>query len=204
MRLLIVGAGGHAKVVADAARSAGVGVSVLGTGKDPDSVLGIPVLREAERPDADFFIVAVGDNRSRATLYERWLERGLQPASVVHPSAVVADSARVGPGTFIAAGVVVNAEADIGANAILNTGCTVDHDCRIGDHAHIGPGASLCGAVGIGEGALVGVGACASPGVAVGAWSVVGAGAAITVDLPGNAVCVGVPARPVRNVDDGS
>lgn len=202
MRLLIVGAGGHAKVVLDAALRAGMDVAALrGEPGDATAVLGVPVIFGEETAEADSFIVGVGDNETRATLFAAWQGRGLRPASVVHPSAVIADSARIGAGTFIAAGVVVNPDARIGGNAILNTGCTVDHDCVIGDHAHIAPGVSLSGAVFVGDGTLLGVGSCALPGVRVGAWSVVGAGAAVVHDIAGATVAAGVPASVVRTVE---
>jgi len=98
--------------------------------------------------------------------------------------------------------VIINAGAQIGADTILNTGCTVDHDCIIGEHSHIGPQVALCGAVTLGEGVLLGAGSCASPRASVGAWSVVGAGAAVVGELPSHTVCVGVPARPVRALEE--
>lgn len=204
MRLLIVGAGGHAKVVLDAALSAGMDVAALrGEPGDPTAVLGVPVVFGDETAEADSYIVGVGDNETRATLFAAWRDRGLAAVSVVHPSAVIADSARIGAGTFIAAGVVVNPDAHVGENAILNTGCTVDHDCSIGDNAHIAPGASLSGAVAVGDGTLLGVGSCAMPGVSIGAWSVVGAGAAVVHDIADATVAAGVPARAFRQTEAG-
>lgn len=203
MRLLVVGAGGHAKVVVDAALQAGIDVAaVVGAASDPETVLGIDVVGADDLPPCDAFIVAVGDNVARARLFSEHRERGLTPASVVHPTATVSSSASVGAGTFIAAGVIVNPEARTGENTILNTGCTVDHDCELGPHVHVGPGVNLCGAVSIGEGALIGVGACAAPGSSVGAWSVVGAGAAVVGALPERSVCTGVPARVVRSTGE--
>jgi sugar O-acyltransferase (sialic acid O-acetyltransferase NeuD family) len=204
VRLLVVGAGGHAKVVVDAAQAAGLTVcGVVGRDTDPADVLGVPVASDPAVFDADTFIVAVGDNTTRASMFADYLARGLSPASVVHPSAVVADGVTIGAGTLLAAGVVVNVGARIGDDAILNTGCTVDHDCEIGAHVHLGPGVNLCGAVTVGEGALLGVGACAIPGASIGEWSVVGAGSAVVAEIPARAVCGGVPARPLRSGKDG-
>jgi len=204
VRLLVIGAGGHAKVVVDAARCAGLTVAgVIGKPDDPATLLGIPVSRDASAVDADGFIVAIGDNAARARTFSAYRERGLEPASVVHPSAVIAGGVTMGSGAFVAAGVVVNVDARIGANAILNTGCTVDHDCVVGDHALIGPSASLCGGVEIGEGVLLGAGASVTPGARIGAWSVVGAGAAVVDHLPADSVCVGVPARPLGRTGSG-
>ncbi len=199
MRLLIVGAGGHAKVVIDAAEAAGHEIAaVIGTATDAPELLGHRVVPDAGGVRADGFIIAIGDNRTRAMYFAESEATGLAPASVIHPSAIIGSDVLVGSGTFIAAGVVINTGSRIGPDTILNTGCTVDHDCAIGAHAHIGPQAALCGAVTLGEGVLLGVGSCASPEASVGDWSVVGAGAAVVGELPANAVCVGVPARPLR------
>jgi len=203
VRLLVVGAGGHAKVVIDAAEEAGLDIAgVVGAPGDAPEILGHPVSHDRAGLSADAFVVAIGDNATRSRIFNEYLAAGFAPASVVHPSAIVGRQALIGDGAFVAAGVVINAGARIGADAILNTGCTVDHDCIVGEHAHIGPQAALCGSVTLGEGVLLGVGSCASPGVSVGEWTVVGAGAAIVDDLPAHAVCVGVPARPVRSPEE--
>ena len=203
MRLLVVGAGGHAKVVIDAAEAAGHAVvGVVGTAADAPEVLGHAVVDSAEGIEADGFIVAIGDNTTRARFFAQYAATGLAPAVVVHPSVIVGTDVELGGGTFVAAGVVINTGAHIGVDSILNTGCSVDHDCVIGAHAHIGPQVALCGAVTLGEGALLGVGSCAAPRASVGAWTVVGAGAAVVDELPAHSVCVGVPARPVRSPEE--
>lgn len=202
MRLLIVGAGGHAKVVLEAAVRLGFEIAgVIGQPGRATELLGFPISGDMSGIDADGFIAATGDNASRARTYEECLARGLEPTTVVHPSAVIGDDVTLGAGTFVAAGVVVNVGVWIGENAVLNTGCTIDHDCRIGDHAHVGPGASLCGGVQVGSGALVGVGSSVVPCACIGEWSVVGAGAAVVGDLPAEMICTGVPARPVRAIE---
>lgn len=202
MRLLVIGAGGHAKVVIDAARCAGFEIAgILGRPGDPAEVLNAPVSHDASGISADGFIVAIGDNAARARHFEEYRASGLEPTSVIHPSAVIAGGALIGEGTFVAAGVIVNVDARIGADVILNTGCTVDHDCVIGSHALVGPLASLCGGVEIGGGVLLGAGVSVKPRTSVGAWSVVGAGAAVVSDLPARSVCVGVPARVVRGIE---
>lgn len=201
MRLLVVGAGGHAKVVLDAALLAGFEIAgVIGQEGGASALLGIPVTHDIDAIAADAFIVAIGDNAARAEEFARLSDLGMTPVSVIHPSAVIAPSATISTGTFVAAGAIVNPEAVIGDNAILNTGCTIDHDCLVGDHALIGPTASLCGAVRIGAGTLVGAGASVVPGATVGEWSVVGAGSAVTGDLPARSVCVGAPAAAIKRI----
>ncbi len=202
MKLLVIGAGGHAKVVVDAARVAGFrDISVAGQAGDPPELLGIPVLADPSQLEPQPFVVAIGDNATRARYFAEFRDAGFEPTRIVHPSAVISPSVTIGAGTFVAAGVVVNVDASIGENAIINTRCTIDHDCEIGDHAHIGPGSSLCGGCRVGEGSLIGVGASMAPGSNVGAWSLVGAGAVIVDDLPSNTISVGVPARVIRQVE---
>ena len=202
MKLLVIGAGGHAKVVVDTALAAGHEIAgIVGTPDDPADVLGFPVSHSADGLQADGFIVGVGRNDLRAQHFDKYVSRGMQPLALVHPSAIIGTGVRIGRGTVVVGGVVVNAEAEIGDNAILNTGCTVDHDVVIGDHALIGPQAALCGGVAIGTGVLLGAGVTAAPRVCVGEWTTVGAGAAIVDDLPPRTVCVGVPARPIRVIE---
>jgi len=205
VRLLVIGAGGHAKVVVDAAEAAGhTVVGVVGAPADPPELLGHPVVQSAEGIAADGFIVAIGDNATRARIFSEYMAAGFTPATVVHPSLVVGTDVEIGAGTFIAAGVIINTGTRIAEDCILNTGCTVDHDCLIGAHAHMGPRAALCGGVILGEGVLLGVGSCASPCTSVGKWSVVGAGAAIVDALPERSVCVGVPARALRAIEESA
>lgn len=203
MRLLVVGAGGHAKVVLDAARVAGFEIAgVVGAAGGRSEVLGIPVRHDATGIDADGFIVAIGDNRNRARAFDEYRSLGLTPISVVHPSSVIAQGVEIGAGAFVAAGVVVNVDARIGEDAILNTGCTIDHDCVVGDHALVGPTASMCGESLIGEGVTLGAGASVIPLKSVGDWTMVGAGAAVVRDVPDRVVCAGVPARTIRGIGE--
>jgi len=199
LKLLVFGTGGHAKVVIDAARAVGLEVvGVVGQARGRSDVMGLPIAETVGGIDADAFVVAVGDNRTRATLFAEGLAAGLIPATVIHPSAVIAESANIGLGTFVAAGVVVNVDARIGQDAILNTSCTVDHDCLIGDHAHVGPTSGLCGGVHVGTGALVGVGCSVIPGRHIGEWSVLGAGSALIDNVPDGGTFAGVPARAIE------
>jgi len=203
VRLLVIGAGGHAKVVTDTAMTAGWEIAgVIGERGGRRELLGHRVTYDVGAIDADAFIVAIGDNRKRADLFDEYRFGGLQPARVVHPSAIIGTNVELGAGVFVSAGAIINVDTVIGDNAIINTGCIVEHDCNIGPHTLIGPNASLCGGCTVGDGTLVGAGVSVAPMRSIGAWSVVGAGAAVVDDLPAHSVCVGVPARPLERTPE--
>lgn len=209
MKVLILGAGGHAQVVADAlscAHRAGGTAEPIGYMDDASHLhgqtrLGLPILGTLGQLDAvrhDAIILAIGDNRTRRKLYEELQGCGECFVTAVHPRSVIAPGVQIGPGSVVCAGVVINVESHIGANVILNTGCTIDHHNQIGDHVHIAPGARLGGDVAVDAGALIGMGAVVMPQRRVGAWSVIGAGAVVTEDIPPSTTSVGVPARLIE------
>jgi sugar O-acyltransferase (sialic acid O-acetyltransferase NeuD family) len=209
--LVIHGSGGHGKVVADAALSAGwnvLGFSDEDPGKAGAEVLGLPVvaigLDQAIahcRAHHAAAVVAIGDNRARQRVFEALGRAGAELATIVHRAAVVAPSARLGAGTVVFAGAVINPDAWIGDDVIINTGASVDHDNVIGDHAHIAPGVHTGGTVRVGTGAMLGVGAQVRNDLAIGAWSVVGVGAVVVADIPERVVAFGNPARVRRRLD---
>ncbi|MDD3312095.1 acetyltransferase [Pseudodesulfovibrio sp.] len=203
MKVLIVGSGGHARVVADILLAApGVdpmGFLAPGTGAgEPFRGLAVLGRDPADVTGHDGVVLAVGDNRARAALAEDYARRGVAFVPAVHPSAIVAPDAELGPGCVICAGAVVGAGARIGAHAILNTGCSVDHDCVVGACCHVAPGARLAGAVTLGTGAFIGIGACVIQGRTIGDWATAGAGAAVVRNVRPGAVVVGVPARELQ------
>ncbi|MCA9903559.1 MAG: acetyltransferase [Anaerolineae bacterium] len=202
MRVLILGAGGHAKVVADTIETSGhvvVGFLDDDPGLWGKQRLGLPVLGSiAEYADfaADGTIVAIGSNQTRKEICGK-LEPPAHPrwVNALHPHAILARSARLGVGDAILTAAVVNADTEIGDHVIINTGATVDHDCRLSSFAHIGPGAHLAGGVVVGRGVLIGIGASVAPGCVIGDWAIIGAGATVIHDIPDRVVATGTPAR---------
>jgi sugar O-acyltransferase (sialic acid O-acetyltransferase NeuD family) len=196
MKVALIGAGGHGKVVCRVAQRAGFEVVGFFDDFAQGAVLGLPVLGplQAGQPDWLYF-VSLGDNQKRRRIFEQLLDWRLPLATLIDPSAVLDESVKVGEGTVIMAGVVVNVDTRIGRNCILNTSCSVDHDGIIEDHVHLCPGSHLAGTVRIGQGAMLGTGCCVIPGRQIGAGTVVGAGAAVVRDLPEGVVAKGVPAR---------
>lgn len=202
MKVVVFGAGGHAKVIISTILEAGDSVEGVyddHAEKHGRKVLGVevlgPIVEASPFPDV-FAILAIGDNRVRHELAQKLL--GWQWATIRHPRAYVHTTAKIGRGTAVLAGAIVQPEAEIGDHVIVNTGASVDHDCRIGDFVHLAPGVRLAGEVTVGEGALIGIGASVLPGVRIGAWAVVGAGAVVTEDVAPGITVVGVPARPLE------
>ena len=203
MSVLVVGAGGHAKVVIATLRAAGRAVAGV-LDDDPErrgaSFLGVSVLGATERlaqHEGDA-VLAIGSNAVRRRIADAFPD--VRWTAAVHPSATVHSSVDIGAGAVVFAGAVVQPDSRIGRHAIVNTAATVDHDSAVGDFAHLAPGVHLAGAVTVGEGAFLGIGVVAVPGVAVGAWATVGAGGVVVRDLAPKVVAVGVPARPRRDL----
>jgi sugar O-acyltransferase (sialic acid O-acetyltransferase NeuD family) len=206
-RLLVFGAGGHGKVVADVGRSAGMVPTAFVddlVARDGSSFWGLPVihwerlLRERELWRDARVALGIGDNGARQACLKRLRVAELEVATLVHARAVIAPSASLGPGTVVMANVVVNPDAVVGQGAILNTGSVVEHDCRLGDFVHMSPNVALGGGVQIGDRTHLGLGAVVLPGVVIGAGAIVGAGAVVIRAVPDGQTVAGVPAQPIR------
>jgi UDP-perosamine 4-acetyltransferase len=205
--VVVLGAGGHAKVVIEILRACGHEVTgILDADPAPRTVVGAPVIGGDEllpklRSDgvARAF-VALGGNGLRLKLGRLAQGLGFELVNAVHPGAVLSPSVRLGVGVAVMAGAVVNAESRIDDLAVVNTRAGVDHDGVIGEAAHVAPGCALAGEVTVGARAFLGAGVTAVPGVTVGEGAVVGAGACIVRDIEAGVLALGVPARTVRRL----
>lgn len=214
--LVILGGGGHARVVIDAARSrpgAWTVVGVVDKGGPTEALAAMGVdhlgddaaflrVLETTAPGArPSLVVGVGaDPAARRAIVDRY-GTVASWATIVHETAWVSPAATLAPGAVVLGGAMVNAGARIGPHAIVNTAAVIEHDADIGAFAHIGPAAALGGGARIGEGTLVGLGARVRDHVAVGTGAVVGMGAVVVASVPDGAVVMGVPARVAATVD---
>lgn len=203
--IVILGAGGHGRVVLDICIEARLPVAgfldsgqPVGSLVDGVAVLGGDILLDDPAfVAAHRFLPAVGSQSVRRRLAAAVTARGGILAVAIHPAAAVSRRAELGPGSVVMATAAVNPGTRAGAYCIVNTGATIDHDCALGDGVQVGPGAHLGGTVTCGEDVYVGIGASIIHGVTVGAGAVIGAGAAVIHDVAPGATVVGVPARPL-------
>jgi UDP-perosamine 4-acetyltransferase len=214
--VVIIGAGGHATVVAEIVQKAGV-YRITGytapEERPPDRwwpfiYLGddgvLPVLRRQGVELAVLGVGAVGDNRKRRDLFVKVRALGFCFPSLAHHSAIVAEGSALGEGSVVGPGAVVNTGVEIGANTIINSSAVVEHGCVIGEHVHVAPGAVLCGGVYLGGLAHVGAGAVVIQGVTIGEGAVVGAGAVVLHDVEPWTVVAGNPARTIKPLQKGT
>lgn len=207
--LVIWGARGHAKVLAEFAAAAGYSiVALFDNDAGVDSPLpGVPLYHGAQgfqrwrsaSPSPAAFAVAVGGarNEDRIALARMLRAAGLLSATLMHPRAFVASSATVGEGCQVLARASVCADAVLHADCIVNTAAVVDHECILMEGVHIAPGAVLCGCVSVGRCSFIGAGAVVLPRVRIGEHALVAAGAVVTHDVPAGDAVAGVPAKPL-------
>lgn len=201
-RIVIIGASGHGKVLADIAKKEGYkdiiflddnrnlqecgGYSVVGTSEN------ILQYREYD------FIVAIGNARNRQIVFENLIQHELHICTLIHPDAVIAEAVSIGEGTVIMAGAVVNPGTTIGKGCIINTCSSVDHDCKIGDFVHISVGSHVAGTVDIGERTWIGAGATVSNNIEIIRNCIIGAGTVVVKNIDIEGTYIGVPARRIR------
>ncbi|MCC2251531.1 MAG: acetyltransferase [Bacillota bacterium] len=202
MRIIIIGDGGHSKVVQEmifAKENYHVvailddkyerGFQIEGVIHAPVSYL-IKLLRKGTK-----VVIAIGDNKVRKEIVEQLPLLPKHYLSIAHPSAIVSKSATIGFGSVIMPHAIINANAEVGMYSIINTSAIVEHDSTIGDYSHVSPNATLAGNVSTGEGVHVGSSATIIPGKHLGKWSIIGAGSTVIEHIPAYSKAVGSPTR---------
>lgn len=202
--VILIGSGGHAKVVCDALIEMQRPPLLL-TDTNPErwgsSVLGIVIkggdllIAQSDPAEVDLAngIASVRDTNVRRRVFQTWAPRGFRFVSIFHPSSVIARDVLMGEGVQVHAGAVIQPSTWLGDNVLVNTKSSVDHDCRIGSHCHIAPGATISGFVELGVGVHVGTGATLIQGIKIGDHSTIAAGAVVVHDVPGDSIVKGVP-----------
>lgn len=198
--VILIGGGGHAKVIIDCIRSAGDHVAgILDDGiAAGTSILDVPVLgcvSEYTNYLEYKFLVAIGNNKVRRQIAE---PLSVQWYTAIHPRAIVSAYAKIGEGTVVMPNAVINAGAVVGAHCIINTSAVVEHDNRLEDYVRISPGAALGGTVSVGAGSHVGIGAVVRNNIRICDSCIIGAGAAVVNDITVPGTYVGVPARRLK------
>ena len=202
-KLIIIGASGHGKVVADIAIKMNKWQSITFLDDDESiktsmelEVIGKTADAFTYKDETDFF-VAIGNNATREKVQEKLIGEGFNVVSLIHPSAVIGTDVEIGIGTAVMAGVVINSSSRIGMGCIINTSSSLDHDNVIEDYVHISPGVNMAGTVKVGKGSWIGIGSVVSNNVNICSGCKVGAGAVVVKDITEPGTYVGVPVRRV-------
>lgn len=203
-KLVILGAGGHAKVVMDAAllmqRWSEI-VFLDDSNQGQTEFMGAPLLGDrsllgtALQPKDYDVAVAIGNNAIRGEVFGLAAGLGFSFPVIRHPSAVVSEMAEIGEGSVLFANTVINPAVRIGKGAIINTSASVDHDSLLGDFVHVSPGARLAGSTRVGDFSWMGIGSCTREGSTIGSHCIIGAGAVVVSDIPDGITAVGIPAK---------
>ena len=202
--LIIIGASGHGKVVADIAIKLNKWQSIAYF-DDDDSIktcMGLQVIGKTVdvikyKDKAEFFI-AIGNNLIRERIYRELENIGIETITLIHPSAIIGNDVEIGLGTVVMAGTVINSSSRIGKACIINTSSSVDHDNLIGDFVHIAPGVRLAGTVKVGNGSWLGIGSVVSNNLSICSNCKIGAGSVVTKDIPPYQAWAGNPARFIK------
>lgn len=203
--LLIIGCGGHGRVIADIARCCGEEVAGFLDDKPSPTPHALKTIGPVQAGIAKFasthrFVVGIGDTAIRRRLSEQILEVGGELAALSHPSATIATDVQIGVGSVVMAGAIVNTGSRIGRFAVVNTGAIVDHDNTVEDNVHISPGCSLAGWVTCKHDAFIGIGAVIIPRVVIGEGAYVAAGAIVIRDIPPGVLVAGCPAVRIKDI----
>lgn len=200
--IIVVGAGGHAKVCIELLRASGMHVAyAIGGEESSDTCVGVKVLKGDDhlpRLRAEGYqraFIAIGANSLRVKLADFAISHGFNLVNAISPASNISPTVRLGFGIAIMSGAIINADAHIDDLAVINTGATIDHDCEIGRAAHVAPQCALAGNVRVGERAFLGIGSKVIPCTKIGRDAIIGAGSVVISSVDSGVTVVGVPAR---------
>ena len=200
-KLVIFGAGGHAKVVADIALKNGFEIEgFLDDNASISSVIGYPILGKIDDcvnyKETHVFAMGIGNNAVRKMIFEKYPD--YEYPTLVHPTASIGIEAKIGKGTVVMPMAVINACSEIGDFCVINSGAVVEHDCKIGNYTLVAPHATICGTVKIGEFVWMGAGCIVNQTVKICDGVTVGSGAVVTKDIAESGTYVGVPITKIK------
>lgn len=199
-KVIVIGAGGHGRVIADIIKLSGDVVLGFVDDKDPNDFSNITILGKLKDIDQykqeASFIVGIGDNQTRRKIIE---SMNVDWYTAIHPTAVIASDVEIGKCTVVMANAVINTGSKIGRGVIVNTAATVDHDCMIANYVHISPGVHLGGTVNIGPETWIGIGAIVSNNINICEGCIVGAGSLVIRDILQNGIYFGCPIHSSAN-----
>ena len=204
-KIIIVGAGGHARVVASILNYhyefEVIGIADRNEDNVGEVISGYKIittwdkLPEMRNQRIDYIALAIGDNHEREKMFHDMKSAGFSVVTLIHPEAFLEKDCVLGQGTLVCAGAIIATNVDVGENSIINTGTIIDHEGSLGNHVHIAPGVVISGRVEIGDYSFVGTGVRIIDKIKVGRNVLIGAGSVVIEDIPDNVTAVGVPAR---------
>ena len=205
LEAIIIGSGGHAVSIAETVQASGVRIiGFIGEVRNQTTLFGLPIMTEEQALQAPLeasLVLAIGDNFKRERVWQRWTELvGPQRfPPFVHPSASVASSAQIHPGTLVMQGAIVGSKAQIGIGCLINSGAIAEHEVDLQDFSSLAPGATTGGRVRVGRRTAISIGATVLQGIDIGDDAVIGASSLVNSDIPAKVVAYGSPARVVRS-----
>jgi len=196
MNIIIIGAGGHSKVIIDIIRELG-NYNIVGIYDDNKTgyFSGIKIIgkiAEIDNKKNEYFIIGIGNDKIRKKIAE---EYQLKWATLIHPKTIIAKMATIKEGTVVCAGAIIQTEVEVGKHCIINTNCSIDHESTIGDYCSICPSSTICGQVKVGESSFIGANSTIIQTIEVGKECIIGAGSVVIRNISNNSKVVGNPAR---------